>query len=355
MARLMADDFSIVVRERTDGVEVTVTGELDVFTAASLKEALAAVSRGGGPVVAVQMAGVTFLDSTGLHALLDADRTLRAIGRRLSLVEPSPIVERLLELTGLRDHFADRFATAASADRATDDPPEQQLRDIMTELAGIVLTARSLRADLEQIIEFGCAVIPGCSAASLALLVDGRPTTVTVNDRIALELDFVQYDGTEGPCLAALDGKRIRVDVLEADERFPHFALGAADHRIHSVLSTPIVHDGEVVGTLNLYAHEPSAFDDTAEHIALVASGQAAQAIARSDVLTATRIRRDQLQAHYDEKAIVARAQGVLIATQRCSAEQAANLIRHAATATDEPLLTVAWRILETARRNAAQ
>ena len=107
-----------------------------------------------------------------------------------------------------------------------------------------------------------------------------------------------------------------------------------------------------MVGTLNFYSFEPNAFDDTAEDIARLASSQAAHAIVRSDVLTAARQRRDQLQAHYDQTALVARAQGVLIATHHCSAEQARNLIHNAAAATSDSLLTIAQRILDTARRD---
>jgi GAF domain-containing protein len=231
-----------------------------------------------------------------------------------------------------------------------DDRTVQHLRAIITELAGIVLTAPSLRDDLERLIGFSCHVLLHCSAASIALLIDGAPTTVAVSEHLALELDIAQYDNDEGPCLAALNGERIRVDILDADERFPHFAIGATDLRVHSVLSMPIVHHDDVVGTLNFYSHQPDAFDDTADHIARLASAEAAHAITRADVLSAARERREQLQARYDEGILVARAHGVVIAAQRCSTEQARNLLRHTAATTGDTLLTIAQRILDEAR-----
>ena len=223
------------------------------------------------------------------------------------LTESSSTTTRLLELAGLRDHFVSQPAFTAPADAVVIDPVEPQLCEVITELAGIVLNAASLREDLEQVIGFSCRVLPGCDAGSIALLIDGAPTTVAVHEHVALELDVVQYRNDEGPCLSALGGERIRVDIVDADERFPHFAAGAADHRVNSVLSMPIHHHGDVVGTLNFYSFEPNAFDDTAEDIARLASSQAAHAIVRSDVLTAARQRRDQLQAHYDQTALVAR------------------------------------------------
>jgi anti-anti-sigma factor len=347
----MAVPFTITFHDHpSQGVELAVTGELDSVTAASLRAALDAVVL--DRVVAVNATAITFIDSSGLHALLDADRAIHTAGGRFYLLDPSPAVRRILVLCGLDDHFAGRDLLWSTSDSTTRGPLETHLRGIITDLAGIVLNAASLRADLEQLVEFSCQVVPACSAASIALLVDGTPTTLAVTEHVALELDIVQYDNNEGPCLSALSGERIRVDVVDADERFPHFAIGATDRRVHSVLSMPIVHDDDVIGTLNLYSNEPEAFDETAEDIARLTSSQAAQAIARSAILTGARHRRDQLQAHYDQSVLVARAQGVLIATQRCSAEQARNLLANAASATGDTLLTIAERILDHARHH---
>jgi anti-anti-sigma factor len=348
----MPEDFTIVTDITPSGdVHLTVAGELDVLTAPRLRDALNHAAARPAGIVVVNMAAVTFIDAIALDTLLEADRALRQIGSGLYVSDPTTIVTRVLELTGLSEHFADQPAPRSKAD--VDDPIEDRIRSIMTELAGIVLTAASLRDDLEGLIRFGCQVLPRCSAASIALLIDGEPSTVAVSERVALELDIAQYESSDGPCLAALSGERIRVDIVSADERFPHFAVGAADRRVNSVLSMPIIHHGDVVGTLNFYSREPDAFDDTADHIARLASGQAAHAIARSDVLSPARERRDQLQAQYDEAALVARAQGALIAAERCSAEQARNLIHHAATVTGDTLLTIAQRVLDTARNSA--
>ena len=49
--------------------------------------------------------------------------------------------------------------------------------------------------------------LPSCSAASIASVIDGAPTAVAASEHVALEVDIVQYDNGEGPCLAALDGE----------------------------------------------------------------------------------------------------------------------------------------------------
>jgi GAF domain-containing protein len=227
-----------------------------------------------------------------------------------------------------------------------EQPNIRDLEHVLVDLALQVLTDRSLKADLERLIRLVTGLIPNCTAASAAILVDGQPTTVAISDRVAMELDVVQYDSSDGPCLACLGGQQIRVAYLPADVRFPHFAAGAADRRISSVLSTPAIDGGVVIGSLNLYSRHVYGFDAAAEAVALIFAAEIATAIARSDVLRNARTTREQLQEQYDEAAVVSMAEDVMMAVQDCSAEQATELIHRASDINDEQLITTAERIL---------
>ena len=225
--------------------------------------------------------------------------------------------------------------------------PESRLNTTLTLLALAVLKEKSLAEDLHRLASLATRHIPNSSAASMALLVDGRPSTVTVTDHVALELDLVQYEEDEGPCITALAGHAVRVAFLPTDERFPHFAMGAADQRILSVQSVPILYGNETIGTLNIYSREPDAFDDHDLDTARLIAAEASNALAKSELLSSARTIREQLQATHDEHSLVTRAQGVLMAVQHCSDEQAQHLIENAAERNDEPLLLIAQRILE--------
>ena len=87
------EQLSIDVR----GAAVIVAGELDGVTAPRLMEALESFT---GRTVRVDMVGVTFIDSSGIRALLRA----KSSGADL-VIEPGEIVGRLLEMTGLMKHF----------------------------------------------------------------------------------------------------------------------------------------------------------------------------------------------------------------------------------------------------------
>jgi anti-anti-sigma factor len=76
-------------------------GELDLSTAPILTEAMADSVALGGSIV-LDIGALTFVDSTGVHAIMDAARSLGANGCLL-IHSPQPIVARVLELVRLND------------------------------------------------------------------------------------------------------------------------------------------------------------------------------------------------------------------------------------------------------------
>lgn len=76
-------------------------GELDLDTAPALSEQLDQLVRDGALLVIVGLADVTFLDSSGLRALVHGARTVEEGGGRLLIEGASGAVARVLELTDL--------------------------------------------------------------------------------------------------------------------------------------------------------------------------------------------------------------------------------------------------------------
>lgn len=81
---------------------VAVTGEVDLATAPGLRETLLRVLHTHGPVVLdIDLAGVTFLDCTGIGALVAVRNAAVHVGCHVRVCHPQPIVRRVLEVTGL--------------------------------------------------------------------------------------------------------------------------------------------------------------------------------------------------------------------------------------------------------------
>ena len=76
-------------------------GEIDLATVDQLEEALATAMSDADANVAVDLTGVTFMDSTGLRALLSANQKLSGSGNRLALIVSGGPVDRLLDISGV--------------------------------------------------------------------------------------------------------------------------------------------------------------------------------------------------------------------------------------------------------------
>jgi anti-sigma B factor antagonist len=96
------------VETKTDGmwVVISISGELDVGTAPTLKQALLLGSLPGGRTyVALDLSGLTFCDSAGLGVFVSARSKLLEHGGDLVLMRPTKNVERVLQVSGLRHLF----------------------------------------------------------------------------------------------------------------------------------------------------------------------------------------------------------------------------------------------------------
>jgi anti-sigma B factor antagonist len=89
------------VHEDVDGV-VCLTGELDIATAPQLQTVLRQLLDGGAQTVVVDVAKLSFCDSTGLSVFVAAHRDLAA---GLVIRQPSPPLQKLLRLTGMETQF----------------------------------------------------------------------------------------------------------------------------------------------------------------------------------------------------------------------------------------------------------
>ena len=81
----------------------------------------------------------------------------------------------------------------------------------------MIIGESDLNDDLQQLAGAARETVPRCDNASITLILHGSATTPAATDRVVLELDLLQYDRGEGPCLDAIrEGRVIRVDFIEA-------------------------------------------------------------------------------------------------------------------------------------------
>jgi anti-anti-sigma factor len=76
-------------------------GEFDLAVVPRFEEAIAAVEAGAPSAIVIDLSGLTFMDSSGLRALVTADDRAHTAGRRLAIVPGPPAVRRVFEITQL--------------------------------------------------------------------------------------------------------------------------------------------------------------------------------------------------------------------------------------------------------------
>ena len=102
----MAIEFEI--EEHTAGGDahvVSVTGEVDLFTAPEFKDRVMAPIAAGVERVVVDLSDASFIDSSSLGVLIGAHRRLRARGGRLMVACDHAAILKTFRVTGLDSVF----------------------------------------------------------------------------------------------------------------------------------------------------------------------------------------------------------------------------------------------------------
>jgi anti-sigma B factor antagonist len=98
---------------------VSVVGELDLATAQVFERTLPDVTEAGTGEMILDLTGCSFLDSTGLRALVAARERLEHSDRSRALVVTSPIVMRIFKITGFDEWFEIRPSLPAGPEEST--------------------------------------------------------------------------------------------------------------------------------------------------------------------------------------------------------------------------------------------
>jgi len=99
-------DLGLDVTERDGWAVLSVTGEVDVYTAPKFRERLIELVSDGKYRIVVDLEGVDFLDSTGLGVLVGGLKRLRSHEGDLVLVCTQSRILKVFEITGLTKVFS---------------------------------------------------------------------------------------------------------------------------------------------------------------------------------------------------------------------------------------------------------
>jgi anti-sigma B factor antagonist len=102
----MAIEFNIEDRRAGDDTHVvSVSGEIDLFTAPDFKQHVSAPIDAGVSHVVVDLSQTTFIDSSSLGVLIGAHRRLKLRGGSLTIVCDNEAITKTFRITGLDGVF----------------------------------------------------------------------------------------------------------------------------------------------------------------------------------------------------------------------------------------------------------
>jgi GAF domain-containing protein len=180
----------------------------------------------------------------------------------------------------------------------------------------------------ERVAKTALAAIPNADVISITVLSWPDARTAACTEVQALELDHQQYASGRGPCLeAAWQGTPLRAVIDEEHVRWPEFVEAARRNGIRSSLSVPLliagVDEQELVGSLNIYSHTATAFDQFDTGLMRLYSVAAGQAISNSSRWQKARETVTQLETALVSRSDIDMAKGALMALHGCDPAEA--------------------------------
>ncbi|MBI1378262.1 MAG: ANTAR domain-containing protein [Frankiales bacterium] len=189
--------------------------------------------------------------------------------------------------------------------------------------------------------------IPGCEVVGVSVARRGLLETRAATGDLARELDACQHLAGEGPCLDAFYSEGVyRTGDLWADERWPRFSLLTRDLDVRSMLSYRLFTEADSLGSLNVYSSRQHAFSDEAMVLGAIFAAHAAVALARAQEHEEA----ENLQRALESNRMIGTAVGILMATQRLSAEDALERLSRASQRTNTKLKVLAEQVVLTGR-----
>lgn len=192
--------------------------------------------------------------------------------------------------------------------------------------------------------------IHGCDHAGISFLKGRTGVTPAASDAISPQVDAIQYETDQGPCLDAIRKHEVfRSGDLGKEKRWAEFSRRAkAETGVTSMMSFRLFVEGDTLGALNLYSKTADAFDDQAQAVGLVFAAHAAIALS-------TALHDAQMAEALRSRDIIGQAKGLLMAREGVDAEEAFDMLKRASQRLNIKLRDVATKMISNQHAEASE
>ncbi|WP_167133961.1 GAF and ANTAR domain-containing protein [Arthrobacter sedimenti] len=217
-------------------------------------------------------------------------------------------------------------------------------------LEQMLVASAGLDEFLESFVEAAAAVLSDGHIEILASVVLLRPrtkATIAGTSQTARRLADIQCRFDDGPCMkAATTGGAVVVEDSGVDATFPLYSSAALQKGIRSALSVPIRLDGPEKAVVTYFSRQAGAFHEEKVELAERFAGEASTPLRLAIRLARLTDRAEHLAAAMESRTTIDLAAGVIMSQNRCSQDEAIEILRAASTARNMKLRDLALNVL---------
>ncbi len=195
---------------------------------------------------------------------------------------------------------------------------------------------------LDAIVRVALDSMPGIDAVGISMAdARGRVESLAVTDEKVIELDRLQYETGQGPCLEAIStGRPVRAQNLAKETRWPQFIKVARGLGLRSQLGIPVQASGARQGGLNMYSITRDVIDDETEQMAELFAAHAAVALGNVERL-------ENLNVALSSRKSIGIALGLVMARLDVDEDAAFAYLTRVSSTTETKLRAVAEALVE--------
>jgi GAF domain-containing protein len=170
------------------------------------------------------------------------------------------------------------------------------------------------------------------AGAGVTLVHDGRQRFVTAAVEAIADLERVQENSQNGPCVDAVAsaGSVSVPDIAAGDagERWPDYTVAAETAGVRAVAGIPMLADGEAIGAVNLYDGRPRTWSPADLRVATIFASIATGYLIHASAAQQRQRTVEQLQQALDTRLVIEQAKGVLAAKRQITVDEAFGILR---------------------------
>ena len=227
------------------------------------------------------------------------------------------------------------------------DGVEVGVDGLLAAAAGSLHQQAQVEDALREVVLAARDTVPGVDQASISVAYRiGGFGTVAATASVVYELDQLQYQLDEGPCLDALQREwQALTNNLAGDVRWPRYAPAAARRGVQSQLGVRLFVEANVV-SLNLYSGSVGVFGVDAIHLAQLFGAQAVNVLTRA-------VGDHRLIDALSTRKVIGHAVGIVMERHRLGERQALAFLIRASRTSGIAFTDVAGQIVDDVEKRA--